>query len=53
MARKYGFDLGKLKCSYVNEVLINEYGDDIEFQERSEKNKSEFVYDAKDGATTQ
>ena len=49
IAREYGLDLGKLKSSYVKEVLINEYGDDIGFQERPEKNKSEFVYDTKGG----
>ena len=45
IAIDYGFDLGKLKSSYVKEVLIKECGDHIRFHERPEKNKSEFVYD--------
>ena len=39
----------KLKSSYVKQSLIKEYGDDIGFHERPEKNKSEFVYDTKCG----
>ena len=50
IAREFGFEVGKLKSSYVNEVLIKEYGDGIEFHERPEKNKSEFVYDTKGGS---
>ena len=34
----------------MKKALIKEYGDDIGFHERSEKNKSEFVYDTKYGA---
>ena len=49
IAREYGFDVGKLKSSYVKEVLIKEYRDDIGFHERPEKNKSEFVYNTKGG----
>ena len=35
--------------SYVKEVLIKEYEDDIGLHERPEKNKSKFVYDIKCG----
>ena len=39
IAKEYGFDVGKLKSSYVKELLIKEYGDGIGFHERPEKNK--------------
>ena len=42
--------MGKLKSSYVKEVLIKEYGDDIGFHETPEKNKSEFVNNTKGGS---
>ena len=41
--------MGNLKSSYVKEVLIKEYEDDIGLHERPEKNKSKFVYDIKCG----
>ena len=45
IGREYVFDALNMK-----KALIKEYGDDIGFHERSEKNKSEFVYDTKCGA---
>ena len=41
--------MGNLKSSYVKEVLIKEYEDDIGLHERPEKSKSKFVYDIKCG----
>ena len=41
--------MSKLNSSYMKEVLIKEYRDDIGFHERPEKNKSEFVYNTKGG----
>ena len=49
IAAEYGFPVGKVKSSYVKDVLIKEYGDGIGFHERNEKNKSELVYDTKGG----
>ena len=49
IAREFVFQVGKLKSSYVKEVLIKAYGDDIGFYERSEKNKRQFVYYTKGG----
>ena len=43
--------MGNLKSSYVKEVLIKEYEDDIGLHERPEKNKSKFVYDKNVEAT--
>ena len=42
--------MAKFNSSYVKEVLINEYGDDIGVHERLEKNKSEFLYDTNGGS---
>ena len=49
IAREFVFEVGKLKSSYVKEVLIEAYGDDIGFYERSEKNERKFVYYTKGG----
>ena len=50
IAREFVFEVGKLKSSYVKEVLIKAYGDDIGFYERSEKSKRKFVYYTKGGS---
>ena len=49
IAAEYGFPVGKVKFSYVKDVLIKEYDDGIGFHERNEKNKSELVYNTKGG----
>ena len=41
--------MNTLKSSYVKELLIEKYGDDIGFHERQEKNESVFVYNTKGG----
>ena len=46
---EYGYPVGNIKSSYVKQILINEYGSDIGFKERAEKNKSDWVYDCKGG----
>ena len=50
VAMEYGFDVGRLKSSYVKEILSKEYGDRIGFHERG-KNISEFVYDTHGGGS--
>ena len=42
---EYGYPVGELKSSYVKQILIEEYGWTIVFKERTEKNKSDWVYD--------
>ena len=36
--------MSKLKCSYVKEVLIKGYRDDVGLHQRAERNKNEFMY---------
>ena len=45
LAFEYNVKCGELRGSYIKEMLIHEYGDLIGFRERTEKNKSELVYD--------
>jgi len=40
----YGYQLGDVKSSYLNELLIDEYQDTTGFKERREMYKSEWVY---------
>ena len=49
IASEYGYPVGDIKSSYIKQLLISEYGSDIGFQERTEKNKSDWVYDCKGG----
>ena len=49
LAFDYGFSVGDVKSSYIKEILTKEYGENIGFKERCEKNKSELVYDVKGG----
>ena len=46
---EYGYAVGDVKSSYVKDLLINEYRDKIGFKDRSELNKSEWVYDVGGG----
>ena len=41
----YGYAVGDMKSSYLKDLLIDEYNEKIGFKERSEVNKSEWVYD--------
>ena len=41
--------MGDVKSSYIKELLINEYKYKIGFKDRSEINKSEWVYDVGGG----
>ena len=41
----YRYVAGDVRSSYVKELLIEEYGETIGFKERSEMNKSAWVYD--------
>ncbi|MES9879868.1 MAG: hypothetical protein ABW185_03205, partial [Sedimenticola sp.] len=45
----YGYAVGDIKSSYLKDMLINEYQETIGFKERTEKNKSEWVYDVGGG----
>ena len=45
----YGYEVGDVKSSYLKELLINEYQETTGFKERSEKNKSDWVYDVRGG----
>ncbi|CAB3995671.1 Hypothetical predicted protein [Paramuricea clavata] len=45
----YGYAVGDIKSSYLKDLLINEYQDTIGFKERSEVNKSMWVYDVGGG----
>lgn len=45
----YGYAVGDIKSSYLKDLLINEYQDTIGFKERSEMNKSVWVYDVGGG----
>jgi len=45
----YGYVAGDVRSSYVKELLIEEYGETIGFKERSEMNKSAWVYDVAGG----
>ena len=45
----YGYAVGDVKSSYIKDLLINEYQETIGFKERSEMNKSEWVYDTRGG----
>ncbi len=45
----YGYAVGDVKSSYLKDLLINEYQEAIGFKERSEMNKSEWVYDVGGG----
>ena len=48
-AHEFGFLVGNVKSSYIKELLIQEYGEAIGFKSRSEKNRSDFVYDTRGG----
>ena len=45
----FGYPVGEVKSSTVKSLLINEYQDKIGFRDRSEVNKSEWVYDVEGG----
>ena len=46
----YGHD-SKVKSSYLKEILIKEFQGDIGFQERTQRNMSEIVYDTRAAGT--
>ena len=45
----FGYNVGDIKSSYLKQLLIDEYGNNIGFKERNSKNQSEWVYDANGG----
>ncbi len=45
----YGYAVGDVKSSFLKDLLNNEYKEKIGFKERSEVNKSEWVYDVEGG----
>ena len=42
----YGY-YSTVKSSFLKEILVKEFGDDIAFHDRSQKNASELVYDTR------
>ena len=46
---EYGYSCGEVRGSFIENLLIQEYGPLIGFRESEEKNKSELVYDAEGG----
>ena len=45
----YGYPMGDVKSTYLKELLICEYKDTISLKDRTETNKSEWVYDFRRG----
>ena len=45
----YGYPIGDVKSTYLKDLLICEYQDTIGFRDRTEMNKSKWVYDARGG----
>ena len=41
----YGYSVGDIRSSYLKEILIHEYGMQVGFHERLQKNQSDLVYD--------
>ena len=46
---EHGYPVGNIKSSYMKELLIAEYKDEIGFKERHIKKLSEWVYDTRGG----
>ena len=45
----YGYPVGDVKSTYLKDLLICEYQDTVGFKDRTEMNKSEWVYDVRGG----
>ena len=45
----HGYQVGYMKSSYLKEILVSEFKDDIGFQKRRAKNLSELVFDTRGG----
>ena len=45
----YGYPVGDVKSTFLKDLLICEYRDTIGFKDRTEMNKSDWVYDVRGG----